>query len=431
MIENLLNFYIPIIWGFILFNKKPIKLAIFLPAFQYLKFGVSIGFTVIYAVDFFYLFMVVYIVSRLAQNKFRLPHEIGGKLILIYTTIFIIHILIGSNDDTPRALYEYIFLFITFLFYINVISKENWIDAIQYFIIGKLIIVLYSLIYLFFPDVFPLAYQTTFGIVKTDQFLRIGLLQQASFVFLFALIFLKGYKRVFSLSILLFLVLISGSRTHLAICLGVGAYYFIAGLYVKKRIQLFVQSLVLVFILIIGIRYIFNNPTFQRITYRYFLLFEDPLKAGGARERYFENSWQKTKDNIIFGNKIYNNRTIGKRYTNDWVVALTGRTHNVYLAILYAYGIVGFIPVILMVLLYLVYSAKGFRIGDRSYLLYLHIVLLASIIEGFSAGVYYSYIADPLIISLIMFSKYRSLEVKQDYHFNRPLSHGVPILTND
>jgi O-antigen ligase len=261
------------------------------------------------------------------------------------------------------------------------------------------------------------AYKVTFGITESDLFFRFGLLQQASFLFIYVLIFFKGFWKITILIFLLLLVVISGSRTHLIICLIVGVYYYLANLFVKRKFYLLIQSIIIFFILTLGAKFIIENPAFTKVSYRFNTLLKDPSKAGGARLNYYQNSWILTKKHLFFGNPIYNSKEIAGKYSNDWMPVLTGRTHNVYLAILYAFGILGLIPIVLMLVIYLVYSFKAFYLKNQQLLLFLHLVLIGSIIEGFSAGVYYSYVADALIICLIMFFRYHSVKMS-NYSIN-------------
>lgn len=413
MIEQLITFFIPALLGVWLFFKSPLKLMILYPAFLFLKIGIGTGATIMYAIDVFHLLMGLYVIDALLRGKPRLQLDGGGRLIVLFFLLFVTNIILDRNHDTPRMLYENFFIFIAFIYFSLVVSKQNIDTAVKYFMYSKCILVGLAVLFFLFPSFFPTVLSVSFGIQESDSFLRFSMLQQASFLFIYAVVFISG-RKLYLLALLLFaLVVVSGSRTHLIICVGIFLYNTLLNVvYSENKKSVF--RIVFFVILIGGLATVFMDTIMSsKYFMRYEQLVTNPVAAGGSREHYFANSWSVSKDNLLFGNEIKDPKQLRNNYGIEWIHVYTGRTHNVYLAILYAFGIPGLLIMLRMVYLYFRQSIRSYRIRTAKSVQFLHLLLVAAVVEGISAGSYFSLIAESTIIAMIMVGTRKEAPVVQ------------------
>jgi O-antigen ligase len=374
---------------------------------SWMKYGLNIGFTIVYVLDLLNIIILLLLLRHILIVK-RLKIDIIGKYLLVYTILFYLHMLLGYNDDTPRFLYEMIMIFPTYLFFLTIIkSLDDWIKIIKYYISAYILIVVAGLILFIFPSLFTKSFYNTYTFFDLGIYRQL-LLQPSNYLLIPALIFLKGFKRISITSLLFLLLILSGGRSALIsglITLIVMIYYLTK----KNTFQiLFFQPKFIIIILLISIGIYWgsselitnsmNNPDFLK---RYYQLIVNPELAGGARINYYTESLEQTKKNIYGWNHIFNNRKL--RYVEEGLsTAITGRTHNQYLAVLYAYGLFGLIFFIFFIgtTIYVVSQIRLKTYSYRDFTLILFAFIFIRILEGGTTGVYYDSLVTTIILAL-------------------------------
>jgi len=257
------------------------------------------------------------------------------------------------------------------------------------------------------PFLFSKSFYNTYTFFDLGIYRQL-LLQPSNYLIIPALIFLKGFKRIGVTSILFLLLILSGGRSALIS----GLITFIVIIYYltkKNTFQLFSfqpKFIIITILISVGIYWgsselitnSMNNPDFLK---RYYQLLVNPELAGGARINYYTESLEQTKKNIYGWNHIFNNRKL--RYLNEGLsTAMTGRTHNQYIAVLYAYGLFGLILFIFFVwtTIYVVIKIRLKTYSYKDYTLVLLAFIFIRILEGVTTGVYYDSLVATIILAL-------------------------------
>jgi O-antigen ligase len=131
----------------------------------------------------------------------------------------------------------------------------------------------------------------------------------------------------------------------------------------------------------------------------------NPEKASGARFFYWDLSIELIKQRPLFGNKIYSNQEMTAwGYGLVERSAYSGRSHNNYIAVTYAYGIVGFL--VYLTLIYFVYKKLRWlkKNQNNSSHQFLNFVFISNVVGGLFVGDYFNFVCSPFILALIVYA---------------------------
>lgn len=405
------------------YPRNRLILVFLYPMSNWLRVGVTIpGFTTVYFIDVINLLCLLIILEFFIIKRRTLTFNRLDFSILLLAALFYAYIALGMNHDTARVFYEKVMLLPEFIAFLIIIEgSKNYRRALRYYLLSYLMLLLLGIVAFFAPGLFSRDFIESIKYTYNFTALRFTLFQPASYIAIFALFFMTERYRYLLIPALFVLELFSGGRTETIVFVVAVGYYFLyrSRLQVlsrRKRAKLAFVNYGIVLALILGV-YVGANYLEETRGYlpaylvRYYQLITNPQYAAENRFGYLDYSLISIQKNLIFGNEIYSaknlmNSGVGLVETS----ALSGRTHNNFIAVTYAFGIFGLALYLLMIYQFFrsVFKVRPIDPGSRTVKYVLLLLLIAMFIRSFSTGDYYNFFVYPPIAAIISsFSKRR------------------------
>ncbi|KAA3660681.1 MAG: hypothetical protein DWQ10_06150 [Calditrichaeota bacterium] len=408
--SEILFFYLPLVIG-IYFYFKDIKKFCIVYLVDYAKGITFLGIPSLTANDIFHFMILLYLFDFFFVKKIKLQFDKGGKLLTLFFLFFVVHAVVGQNHDMPRSFFNKFFLFWDFLFFLAVIVTEK--DAItltRYSIYSYFIKIVMGLFILFFNNLFTGDFYS-FQVFEYKDGFRYGALNSAYVLFIFSIVFLKGWQHKIGILTSIVLIFISGSRTSLIlIIVVVYAYLFLVG--GKKRVKTSLHYVLpvtaIIFLFTVYIQKYSDDLPIYFGRYVYFL--SNPIEAGGGRQAAYLIAVDKIKENVLLGNPVQNRRNIRQfsrnKNQNAEIHALSGYMQNAYLANFYVYGLSGFLLMLSILYYYLKFSRRLYLYAPfkyKEYFLFIYLMVISAIFSCFSGGSYFSILIPPVYLSIVTY----------------------------
>jgi len=360
--------------------------------------------------EIIYIYMFLYSLFAFKVIKNKLKSDSIFKIMLLFFVLFLTHFIIGRNNDTTRSfIYNFLLIFqYTFFLIIFIKQKLSVYMIIKYYYISYLIILSVGIISFFMPGIFPnlrdIWYHDYGGTA-----LRYDILQTASIPLLYSLIYSKINVKIITVSIYLTLIILSGGRTQLIISLIWIVYYQLYTIGRKGKLSKyfsFVSLILIICAVFISVKYLRENTGISSYFTRYRDVLLDIDKSFGARFNYWDLAINKIMENPITGNVINSNKEmVNLGYDLVERSVLSGRSHNNYIAVTYAYGLIGLIIYIVLIITIIKTILSVKVILDKKEYMFLIFIVMGNIVAGFTVGNYFNFVCSPIILALISYSR--------------------------